>query len=172
MTMGMKFNTPHTKEINDSANLAFNSAGLATLRGDPRWATTFAALPAASTLNPTGGTFDLCTVHLPNKIRPTGSMTSWAQWLGFLDTQPNARSTIPNEVVATTVGKAISDALNNVQHNFTQVEIFIVPDNGNQISASVVDFVDKHGEWSKVITIFTNTFDQLGQHHARHRRER
>ncbi len=168
--MGLLFNTKGTTHIRDEGNIAFNSANLAVLKRDVDWANAFAALPAANNpKNPNGGSENLLNA-LPYPVRPLAlSQAAWTQWLHFLDTQPNARSAIPNEVVSTTIGKAISDALTNQQKNFVQVEIFVVPDNGNQISAASVEFQDKHHEWSKIITIYTNTFDQLGQFHSRHR---
>jgi hypothetical protein len=164
--MGMYFNTPGTTDVNNAANFAFRNAAMTVFRTDAaNWATTFSNLPSAGPHNPMGGTYNLVTAYLPDPIQPSArnapARPHWNRWLSFFDTQPNSLSTVAGEIVATTVGKAISAAITTAK--YSQVEFFVVPQNttNTKISAVASDFKDSAGNWSKIITIYTTTYDQL-----------
>lgn len=160
--MGMLFNTPGTLSLLSTLNQKFSKGNISYLAG---LATTFQNLP------PGNGTY--AGVAAPLGILPDVSIANaqanWQKWLGHFDKHDNSKD--PGKKVAKTVGKGISDALNNLG-KFKQVEFFAVPDDSKdkKISATVLDFQDENGEWSKIITIYTNTFDQLDDKvHARKR---
>jgi hypothetical protein len=171
--MGMLFNTDGTLDVAKAANKTFRIAALTEFRKDlNNWVNTFNKLGAIQQpYNPTGSTYDLVTKYLPIvggvqlTIKPSatsgaGSPGNWQKWLGYFDTQVNSLATIDGEIVAKTVGKEIANVLSNTSHN--AVEFFVVPEGKyTTISAESNDFADGGGQLTRIITIYTNTFDKL-----------
>jgi hypothetical protein len=177
--MGMIFNTDETLHLGREANVAFRRAVITAFRADStNWSNTFGNLPRAGQHNPNGGTYDLVTNRLPVVggtqiwIRPQSAATTqrWKNWLTLFDSQTNHRSSVANEIVATTVGKAIAGVIQNT--SLHGVEFFIVPDTGGSISANYIDFTDGSGDLTRAITIYTNTHDLLLESLSVHHRQR
>jgi hypothetical protein len=85
-------------------------------------------------------------------------MGNWQMWLGLFDKHINKKH--PQEKVAKTVGKAISAGLTD--KSVAQIEFFAIPDSDTKISADSYEFYDDaRNQWSMIITIYTNTYDQL-----------
>lgn len=177
--MGMIFNTDETLHLAREANAAFRRAAIAMFRNDStNWSNTFASLPRVSHYNPDGNTYDLVTNRLPTVggtqiwIRPQNAVTvpRWQHWLTLFDSQINTKSSVGNEVVATTVGKAIAGVIPN--SSIHGVEFFVTPDPTAAISASYTDFTDGSGDVTRIITIYTNTYDMLHASLSLHRRPR
>src|SRR5579883_866266 len=157
--MGMLFNTGATKEILAQLNAKFASGTLPGLVGlEP----TFANFPLP------GGTeaFVINQLNIiPDPTRFPHGRLRWIKWLNHMDLHDNAKR--PHEKVAKTIGTGISNALLGLNEQggnqqFGQIEFFAVPDGTHtKISADVTDVCDESGDWSKVITVYTNTYDKL-----------
>jgi hypothetical protein len=165
--MGMLFNTQSTLDIVSQLNANFDAGNLPARAGSPAM---FDNWPLAN------GTYTAVAVPLrilTNAIEDPNN--NWQKWLGHFDKSPNSK--VSGQQVAATVGNAIGNALRGKKEdgsnqNFHQIEFFAVPDSGTKISATALDLADSKGDWSKVITIYTNTFDQLTDPVSKGRRRR
>jgi hypothetical protein len=142
--MGMLFNTDDTLRILKVINQAFSRQGLNRLRKDTTypWATAFSQLPNPNGFGGATGTYNTVAKALGIDLDGGTGLGSarWHKFLNILDVQPQQGS-----VVATIIGQAISNALNN--KNYSQVEIFAVPTSSAAVApvltATVFDFTDK-----------------------------
>ena len=100
--------------------MAFRRAIIAFFRTDPaNWGNTFSNLPRTGHYNPNGGTYDLVTNRLPviggTQVwicpQSGGTTQRWQNWLSLFDSQVNHKSRVANEIVATTVGRAIVNVI-------------------------------------------------------------
>lgn len=161
--MGMQFNTGATLDVGRATNEAFTNAIIVVFRADKtNWQQTFSQLPATGHHNPGGGTYNLVMNYLPKQIAPSdhAHWNNWKTWLGFFDSQYNSRSTRANQTVANFVGQEISNVIGD--NKYSAIEFFIVPDGTHTtISAEASDFTAQGGDLTRIITIYTNTFDAL-----------
>jgi hypothetical protein len=151
--MGLLFNTPATNDILQQLNVFYGAATFDSLRVKSY----YQGWPTGGR----GGTYAfLAALGLTPKTGGPHSGQNWRTWLGLLDFHENAKK-MPTEICARTVGNAIFDALDD--RNFHQVEFFAVPDPAglDHISVAVSDITAANGDKTKVITVYTLTFDKL-----------
>ena len=151
--MGMLFNTDATKDVLRQLNEYFSSRNIGGVRVR---ANDFQNWPLAT------GTSDyvINTMGIAPTIGYASSPGAWRRFLGHLDTNPNAKAN-NNELCATTIGDAIYAALSD--YSFAEIEFFAVPDSNDthHISVEVTDVRDGRGDRSKVISVYTMTYDQI-----------
>ena len=149
--MGMLFNTPATLDILQKLNTFYGASNFNSLRAN---AAHYSNWP------PSGGTHAFAsTLGIVPSVGGL-SQQNWRTWLGLLELHDNQRRAAGEKCVRT-VGDAIHAAL--IDNAFHHVEFFAVPEpNGlNHISVDVSNITDVNGSQTKIITVYTLTYDQL-----------
>ena len=148
--MGLLFNTPGTEQIVKKLNQRYDDKppGLPANRGDAAVYTNLAGYPTL---------WDVATqLQLyPGANPASGVARRWKCFLDFVDPlpDPNLGSTI-GAILRNTIATACGDL------NCESIEFFAVPDTVVHLSLS--NLGSGGGKYSRIITLFTITADQMG----------
>ena len=160
----MLFNTPETINLLRLLNQRFDARGLATLilddhAGGGNWQRDFGGLQGNTyrVAQRLGIDFDVGT----GGASPLAKR--WKKWCDYIDGHNDNNHAAGN--IANAIGQAIRGVISGA-NAVTQIEFFAVPDSGanapgNSVGVSINTFTDQNGQQSLVITVNTQTVDNL-----------